>query len=216
MLKENLLLVSARPFSNDRNNSFGCPEHSSTGVLSSYHEADKWYVLRVSYSREMKIKSVLDEKGVPTFVPMIWRKKIVAGKEEKCLVPAVGNMCFAYWNRTMLDEFIQSYGENSPVHYYWDRTNRSPMVVPDKAMTDFIAVASSMDEDLMYLTEISDKLREGQAVRVKTGVFAGVEGRIVRIRKSRRLLVEIPGMLAVASAYIKLEDAKLITKICNI
>ena len=64
-----------------------------------------------------------------------------------------------------------------------------------------------MDEDLVYLTEISQKLRDGQRVRVISGPFAGVEGKVVRIRKSRRILVEIPGMLAVASTYLPLEKA---------
>ena len=78
-------------------------------------------------------------------------------------------------------------------------------------MEDFMTVASTMDEDLIYLTEISEKLREGQTVKVKSGAFAGVEGRIVRIRKSRRILVELPGMLAVASTYVKPEDVEIIT-----
>ena len=76
------------------------------------------------------------------------------------------------------------------------------MTVPKKAMEDFMLVASSMDEDLIYITEISGKLKEGQTVKVKDGPFKGVEGKIVRIRKSRRILVELPGMLAVASTYI--------------
>ena len=77
-------------------------------------------------------------------------------------------------------------------------------------MEDFIAVASSLEEDLIYLTEISDKLREGQAVKVKEGPFKGVEGKIVRIRKSRRVMVELPGMLAVASTYVSPADIEII------
>lgn len=68
-------------------------------------------------------------------------------------------------------------------------------------------VAGTMDEDLIYITEISQKLREGQKVRVLSGTFAGVEGRVVRIKKSRRIMVELPGMLAVASTYVPLEKA---------
>ena len=34
-------------------------------------------------------------------------------------------------------------------------------------MDDFIKVASTMDEDIIYLTEISSKLHEGQTVKVK-------------------------------------------------
>lgn len=210
MLNEALLLDSTRPVS-ALNNSYGCPEHSSVGVLSSCLDSQfNWYILRVSYSRELKIKALLDEMGVNTFVPMAYRKYTVDGKTQKKLVPAVSNLCFVYWHRQGIDNFIAGYGEKSPVHYYWDRTAGRPMTVPAKAMEDFIKVASSLDEDLIYITEISDKLREGQSVKVKSGSFAGVTGKIVRIRKSRRILVELPGMLAVASTYVSPENVEIL------
>ena len=209
MLNEALLLDSTRPVST-LNNVIGCPEHSSQGVPSSCQDP-KWYVLRVSYSRSLKIKAILDEKGVITFIPMVWQKKTEGGKTEKKLVPAVGNLCFVRWTKTAIDEFIRSYGDSSPVHYYWDRTASRAMTIPEKAMNDFITVASSMDEDLIYITEISDKLREGQMVKVKSGSFAGVTGKIDRIRKSRRILVELPGMLAVASTYVSPENIEILT-----
>ena len=204
MLKETLLLDSTGPFSDDRNISIGCPERSSVGVLSS------WYALRVTYSRELKVQAQLDSMGIRTFVPMVWKRKSVRGKEERCLVPAIGSLCFVYWTREGIEEFIRSYGDASPVHYYWDRIASRPLTVPEKAMEDFMAVASTMDEDLIYITQISEKLREGQLVRVKSGPFMGVEGKIVRIRKSRRLMVELPGMFAVASTYISPENVELI------
>jgi hypothetical protein len=194
MLKETLLLDSTRPFSDAPNKHIGCPEHSSEGVPSS------WYALRVSYSRELKVQKALDALGVKTFVPMMWKR--CQDNPDRKLVPAVGNLCFAYSTRAALEDFIRGYGEASPVHFYWDRTANRPLTVPDKAMNDFITVASTLDEDIVYVTEISAKLREGQTVMVKDGPFKGVEGKVVRIRKSRRILVELPGMLAVATTYI--------------
>jgi len=216
MLNTALLLDSARPFSNDKKIIHGRPEHSSQGVplscqKGSETEPSQWYVLRVSYSRELKIKALLDEKGVESFVPMMWKKKTIDGKTVKQLVPAVNNLCFVCWTRSGITSFISSYGEKSPVHFYWDRTTSRPLTVPDKAMQDFITVASTMDEDLIYLTEISDKLREGQTVKVKSGPFAGITGRIVRIRKSRRIMVELPGMLAVASTFVRPEEVEIVT-----
>ena len=194
MLKDNLLLDSTRPFSDAPNKDIGCPEHSSEGVPSS------WYALRVSYSRELKVQKALDALGVKTFVPMMWKR--CPDNSDRKLVPAVGNLCFAYSTKTALEDFIRGYGEVSPVHFYWDRTANRPLTVPDKPMNDFITVASTLDEDIVYVTEISAKLREGQTVMVKDGPFKGVEGKVVRIRKSRRVLVELPGMLAVATTYI--------------
>ena len=198
MLKENLLLDSARPFSYAGNNYVGCPEHGSEGVPLS------WYALRVSYSRELKVQDALNKLGVRTFVPMMWKNfPDRQGKEiHKKLVPAIGNLCFAYSTKSELEEFIRGYGDASPVHFYWDRTSDRPMVVSDKAMNDFITVSATLDEDLIYITEITGKLREGQKVKVKDGPFKGIEGKIVRIRKSRRVLVELPGMLAVATTYV--------------
>ena len=213
MLKDNLLLDSTRSFSDAPNKHIGCPEHSSEGVPSS------WYALRVSYSRELKVQKALDALGVKTFVPMMWKRCPVkpgmtkpgmtkpatttsAVNSDRKLVPAVGNLCFAYSTKTALEDFIRGYGEASPVHFYWDRTANRPLTVPDKAMNDFITVGSTLDEDIVYVTEISAKLREGQTVMVKEGPFKGVEGKVVRIRKSRRVLVELPGMLAVATTYI--------------
>ena len=205
MLKDNLLLDSTRPFSYKENNDVGCPEHSSEGVPSS------WYALRVSYSRELKIQEALNGLGVRTFVPMMWKKCLdkQAAMERKKLVPAVGNLCFAYWTKPAIEDFIRGFGESSPVHFYWDRTANRPMIVSDKAMNDFMKVSSTLDEDLIYITEITGKLREGQTVKVKEGPFEGVEGKVVRIRKSRRILVELPGMLAVATTYIAPEKLEI-------
>ena len=210
------MLDSTRPFSDAPNMDIGCPEHSSEGVPSS------WYALRVSYSRELKVQDRLNELGVKTFVPMMWRRcpvkpgmttgnpGMTTVKPSRRLVPAVGNLCFAYSTRAELEDFIRGYGDTSPVHFYWDRTANKPLTVPEKAMNDFIAVSSTLDEDLIYITEITSKLREGQTVKVKEGPFEGVEGKVVRIRKSRRILVELPGMLAVATTYIQPEYLEII------
>ena len=223
-----MLLDSTRPFSDAPNMDIGCPEHSSEGVPSS------WYALRVSYSRELKVQDRLNESGIRTFVPMMWRRCPVkpgmtkgnpgmtkgkpttsslpapTGNPSRRLVPAVGNLCFAYSTRAELEDFIRGYGDTSPVHFYWDRTANKPLTVPEKAMNDFIAVSSTLDEDLIYITEITSKLREGQTVKVKEGPFKGIEGKVVRIRKSRRILVELPGMLAVATTYIQPEYLEII------
>ena len=210
MLMDDLLLDSARTFGNDQNkentcnHEIGCPKIGSAGVPYS------WYALRVSYSRELKVQSQLNIRGVRTFVPMMWKKVEVAGQLQKKLVPAINNLCFVFWSKAEIDGFIREYGEKSPVHYYWDRTKGCPMMVPSKEMDDFIKISSTLDEDIIYLTEISEKLREGQFVKVLNGSFAGVEGRVVRIRKSRRIMVELPGMLAVASTLIKPGDFEIL------
>ena len=207
------MLDSARPFSDAIEiGPSGCRKRESAGVPTSCQNISEpqWHVLRVSYSREMKIKNYLDEKGFETFVPMEWRNMEKNGRIERKLVPAVNNLCFVKASREQLDTFICGFGDTSPVHLYWDRTSSRPLTVRDKVMNDFIRVSSAIDKDIIYLKEISPKLRDGQDVKVKSGPFAGVEGKIVRIRKSRRIMVELPGMLAVATTYISPVDVELV------
>ena len=211
------MLDSTRPIGETLNTDPGRPKNTSAGVLQS------WYALRATYSRELKVQAHLQEKGLRTFIPMMWQRCPVkpgmttnttssptgSGISRK-LVPAISSLVFVYWTREGIDSYIRSFGDARPVNYYWDRTTNSPLTIPDKDMENFITVASTLDEDLIYLTEVSDKLREGQAVKVKEGPFKGVEGKIVRIRKSRRILVELPGMLAVASTYVAPEEIEII------
>ena len=69
-------------------------------------------------------------------------------------------------------------------------------------MSDFMQICRIMSDEALYLKDVTAKLREGQRVRVTDGPFKDVEGVIVRIRRSRRVMVELPGLLAVATNYI--------------
>ena len=200
-----MLLDSTRPIGETLNTHVGRPKTSSAGVLYQCRETKEegWFVLRATYARELKVQEYMREHGIPTFIPMTLT-------EKKLLVPAVSGLVFVRSTRDTIDGYIHSFGDERPVNYYWDRTSNCPLTVPDKAMEDFIAVASCMDPDIIYLTEISDRLREGQKFKVKDGPFKGIEGKVVRIRKSRRIMVEIPGMLAVATTYVELGNLEII------
>ena len=204
------MLDSARTPSDELNTDSGCPKNTSAGVLQSCQYS--WFALRATYSRELKVRDQLAERGVRTFVPMIWKRCPVKPgmTQTKKLVPAISSLCFVHWTKADIDAYIRSFGDVKPVNYYWDRTKNAPLVVPDKAMEDFITVSSSMDEELIYITDICPKLKEGQSVRVKEGPFKGIEGKVVRIKKSRRILVELPGMVAVATTYIAPNELEII------
>jgi transcription antitermination factor NusG len=65
-------------------------------------------------------------------------------------------------------------------------------------------------DGVIYLQEVSAKLREGQKVKVKAGPFEGVEGTVIRVKRSRRVMVELPGMLAVATTFVKPEELEVL------
>ena len=166
------------------------------------HMAAKWYAIRVSYGRTLKFCAALQELGVEHFVPMARKKTVKDGKTVTVTAPAVSNLCFVRSTKAFIQEYFEGMGENRPAHFMWDKSTREPIVVSDKAMEDFMQVCRIMSDDALYLKDITDKLREGQKVRVIDGPFKGVEGTILRIKRSRRVVVELPGLLAVATNYI--------------
>ena len=169
-----------------------------------------WYAIRVTYGRELKFQTMLNEAGFETFIPMRQHKSEEKGKKITKMVPAVANLCFVNCEKNDLDEFMNLLGEANPARYIWDRATSHPAIVPDKAMKDFITVCRVMADEVLYLKEITAKLREGRKVKILEGPFAGVEGIIVRIKKSRRVVVELPGMLAVATTFTNPEALELI------
>lgn len=166
--------------------------------------------MRVTYGRALKFKASLDEAGFETFVPMCRKTVVKDGRTSRVLVPAVTNLCFVRSTKASIDAFIKDFGEGCPVRFMWDKATRLPVVVPEKPMEDFMKISNTMADDVIYLKEISAKLREGQKVRVTQGPFSGVEGTIIRIRRSRRVMVELPGMLAVATTYIRPDELEII------
>ena len=132
------------------------------------------------------------------------------GKREQKVVPAISNLIFVHSTRHELDAAIQRHSEVCPARFIWDKSTRLPVVVPTKAMEDFIKISMSNVDDVIYLQEISAKLREGQRVKVKAGPFEGVEGTVIRVKKSRRVMVELPGMLAIATTFVKPEELEIL------
>ena len=165
----------------------------------------QWHALRVTYCRELKVQQILGERGIRTFVPMRRLREERGGKVVSRRIPAVNNLLFAFADQQTLYEYIRSEGEYSMTRFIWDRTTRRPIVVPDKPMEDFIRICEVAADDALFLSDLDKKLKNGAPVRVAFGPLAGVEGRVVRIRKSRRILVELPGLVSVASTYIPLD-----------
>lgn len=169
-----------------------------------------WYAIRVTYGRELKFEKMLQEAGFETFVAMCRKKVVRGGHQVTVTAPAVSNLCFVNTEKADLDAFMKPMGEACPARYIWDKATGRPVVVPQKAMEDFITVSRIMADDVLYLKDITAKLREGQKVRITDGPFKGVEGTVLRIKRERRVVVELPGMLAVATTFIHPRNLEMI------
>ena len=81
-----------------------------------------------------------------------------------------------------------------------ERTAVEP--IPDRVMRTFLIMAPYHDEPVMYLAVDDPHFFDGPRKRVKSGVFAGCEGVIRRIKGDRRLIVRLSNRAAIATPYI--------------
>lgn len=202
-----MLLDSTRRFCDGAEDAVVHARSQSSGDL----DCIRWYPLRVTYCRELKLRDALASRAIDTFVPMQRQRVDNGGNLTLEYVPAIHNLVFAKASRKQLEDYILTEGDNRMTSFIWDRTTRDPISVPAKQMDDFIRVSTASADDAIYLTKVSAKLRQGTKVRVRSGIFAGVEGTVVRIKKSRRILVDIPDIISIASTYIPLDDLEIIS-----
>ena len=168
-----------------------------------------WFPMRVTYQREMKVKAELDRLGIENFVPM--RYKVVESQNDgdtelrRVLVPAINNLIFVRSTQERLSELKQTNEVLEPLRYMMDRTaaqEHAIMTVADREMENFMRVASRTDDSVMFLDNETVVGKEGKRVEIMGGAFEGVTGVIRRVKRCKRVVVEIEGVASVAIAYV--------------
>jgi hypothetical protein len=170
--------------------------------------------MRVTYHRELKIKSLLDELGIENFLPMHYELiETKTGGKKSVLTPAIHNLLFVHSTQERLTELKMTREELSPMRYIMKRSldkQSEILTVPDQQMDNFMRVASVQDDRVMFLDCNNFINKIGQRVKIIDGFFAGVEGVIKRINKNKRVVVQLEGLAAVAIAFIPSSQLTLI------
>lgn len=169
-----------------------------------------WYVLRVTYQRELTAKALLDGVSVESFIPVRREKKrsqsgLALGWVEK---PLVHNYIFVHDSMSRIYELKT--GRLPFLRYVMgagDDGLLCAQTVPDKQMQDFIRIVESQK---YRPVDPKIDLHEGDKVRILTGLFEGVEGVFVRVpdRKGKCVVVRIEGVAAVATPVLKACDVE--------
>ena len=183
---------------------------SQTGVSveNAQSETKQWYVLRVSYGRAEKANELLKAKGIETHLPRHTTYKGVNGKRIKQRLPLLPNFLFAKTTLSVLEQFLKSSPDLNFITFYYDHFNKKPdgknppLFVPKESMDNFIKLTSIDDEHILLIDKVNGTYKQGDYVRIIDGPFKGIEGRVTKITGQKRVIVELPGICSVATAYI--------------
>lgn len=173
----------------------------------------QWYVMRSTYSRELKAKNIMQSDGLECYIPMR-RVRIFEGENATDKnIPLVHNLVFVRTNRDFMDSYKRRLEAVCPIRYAIDKSTSKPMVVRDKEMEDFMRVTQEASDSIRYLDDPEQLLRKGQDVEIVHGPFTGVQGKIIRFHRDRRVVVSLAGLTAVAMSsmpitWLKIRDEK--------
>lgn len=189
-----------------------CPDVEKE-QLQQTCDTEQWYVLRVTYQRELIAARRLTELGAENFVPTkLVRAKLPNGRTKLQRRALVHNYIFVRSDRQTIDHIKQF--ELPYLRYVMHTINSvyQAMVVPPEQMRSFMLVVGTEDERLMLLEQQSVELKAGTRVRITGGVFAGAEGLLTKVPgiRERRVVVRIEGVVAVATPRIERELIEII------
>lgn len=156
-------------------------------------ETVRWYAIKVYYNRMKQLREQLAVDGIRFFIPSM-----------------VSSLLFVQASNDYLMQFEEGY--RGRLWVYRDLLTGKPSAIPEREMEVFIFVCTAGQQGLSYLGEDKPAYHKGDRVRVTDGVFKGAEGYVKRIKKDRRLVVSIRGVVAVATSYIPPQFLEIISE----
>lgn len=144
-----------------------------------------WYALKIHYGRSAPIIAELAKDGIEYFAP----------------TDVLPSLLFVHCDGKRVMLLGEEYRQQAWVYRSLD-DRRQPAAIPDREMAVFRFVVTAGRQGLTLLGDDRPEYHEGDRVVVTGGPFKGAEGHIKRIKRDRRLVVSIKGVVAVATTYI--------------
>jgi len=198
-----------------------------------------WYALKIFFNKVFDWETLLQAKGLETYlavekVPLkgpdyLSAKKklaespnyadprlVVEGLQISRRKPLVSSLLFVKASREEVLCVQELLNERDGIgrvrgFIYRNAEKNGFATIPDKEMESFRLVVEAGAGGLeLFGDEDFSRFEKGSKVRVKEGPLKGAEGYIKRIRKDRRLLVSVHGVIAVATSFIPFENLEII------
>jgi transcription antitermination factor NusG len=146
-------------------------------------DGSQWFAVWTRSRQEKSAASVLENLGVPNFLPLKSEVRQWSDRKQSVTVPLFSGYLFVRVNPAR-DGHLQVLKTPGIAGFVGNQTG--PLPVPDQQIEDIRVVLEKRVECVVL-----PLLDEGDLVRVMRGPLAGVEGRLTRGNSSVRLSISI-------------------------
>lgn len=169
--------------------------------------AATWYAVRTFNCQELRLGEFLTEKGKEYFIPMTYaEKRNRGGKTKRILVPVVHNLLFVRKDEPQ-KHLMQMLSEcNLPMTVFRKEGTNDWYEIPDAQMVEFRSLCDPHFKDTLFMTSEEADAKPGKLVEVVHGPFAGMTGKLHRVKNSYffiKTLVGVGVMLRISRWYCK-------------
>jgi transcription antitermination factor NusG len=171
-------------------------EKTSVSELSG----STWYAVQTSYRCEQRVAQALTTKGLNTYLPLLREVHQWTDRRKTIDMPAFSGYLFVNYEPTLRNRVtvLETSGVVRLVG-----GNHAPSPIPEEEIE---VVRRTLNSGLPC--DRFDALTPGAKVRVIRGPLAGVQGQLVRIKNSLRLVVAISVFSQAISAELGLNDVE--------
>lgn len=164
-----------------------------------------WFAMKVFFDRTREAARDIAECVSETYIPTHTVTLRKNGRLVKVRRPAIASLLFIRTTPHQAEQAEEILSQRAMLYRLAPDDNsgqRRPAPIDNEEMRMFRLIVDSDAEGLEFIPDMAEKFRTGRPVRVIAGPFTGAEGRIVRLRGDRRLVVSLRGICAVATAYL--------------
>ena len=166
-----------------------------------------WFPMRIRHSSYSRLMSMLDQLNenediTRAYAPLGFVK---VNMQKMDFAPHLLNYVFVRSTYAKVGRVKNSSEHFEPLRFvmhpvYDEKYNvhNEVLVIPDKQMDDYIRVTQEENEKVIFLRDLKFACKPGKEVQIIEGQFAGVIGRIKRIKGSRCVVLPIGREQAVA------------------
>ncbi|HHJ10847.1 MAG TPA: UpxY family transcription antiterminator [Bacteroidetes bacterium] len=148
-----------------------------------------WYAIYVRSRHEKKVYDLLTEDGITSYLPVERKLKLWSDRKKWVTEPLFRSYVFVFINIADYPVYLKVLQTEGVVKFV--RFGGVPVPIPEKHM-EAIRIYEKSGEFISE--EEEQELKVGDEVEVIGGALKGVFGRLVEIRKKRKVRIMIDGL----------------------
>lgn len=161
----------------------------------------QWFVMRDLKRRTANTLAIHDlaNAGMEVFTPMTQMVMKIGGQLQRRDVPVIQDLLFVHETKEKLDPVV-ALSPTLQYRFQRGKTINEPTTVRDEEMNRFIFAVRNSETPIYYKPGELTESMYGKSVHIHGGRLDGYQGRLLSVKgmRKRRLIVELPGLLAAA------------------